>query len=55
MLILLAIPATIFSLAGGYIGACLALKKGAKLVRYVMLAVLALLIVKLILEFFGIA
>ncbi|MEG2135573.1 MAG: sulfite exporter TauE/SafE family protein [Clostridia bacterium] len=52
VLIPLAIPATVCSVVGGYLGARLALKKGAKLIRYVMLGVLALLILKLIFDFF---
>ena len=46
----LAIPATVCSIAGGWLGSRLALKKGAKLVRWVMLGVLALLTVKLAAE-----
>ena len=46
----LAIPAMCCSIAGGWLGSKLALMKGAKLVRYVMLGVLALLTVKLALE-----
>lgn len=49
----LAIPAMCLSLLGGYIGALLAVRKGAGLVRYVMLGVLALLMVKLALDMFG--
>ena len=37
-------------MAGGWIGSKLALRRGAKLVRYVMLGVLALLVVKLAVE-----
>lgn len=48
VLFALAIPAMVCSLTGGYIGALLAVRKGARLVRYVMLCVLALLMVKLI-------
>lgn len=43
----LAVPAMACSVLGGYVGAHLALRKGARLVRYVMLGVLALLIIKL--------
>ena len=43
----LAIPAVICSVTGGFIGSKLALMKGAKFVRFVMLGVLALLTVKL--------
>lgn len=44
----LALPAMCLSLAGGYIGALLAVRKGARLVRYVMIGVLALLMAKLV-------
>lgn len=54
VLLPLALPATACSLLGGYLGANLALKKGAQLIRWVMLGVLALLIAKLALEFLGI-
>lgn len=43
----LAIPAMACSIAGGWLGSKLALKKGAALVRWMMLGVLALLTVKL--------
>ena len=46
----LAIPAMLFSFAGASIGSKLALKKGARLIRYVMLGVMELLIVKLIVD-----
>jgi len=46
----LAIPAMVLSMTGGWLGSRLALMKGAKLVRYVMLGVLALMTVKLALE-----
>ena len=46
----LAIPAVICSVTGGFIGSKLALTKGAKFVRYVMLGVLALLTVKLAID-----
>jgi len=46
----LAIPAMLCSIAGGAIGSKLALMKGARFVRYVMLGVLALLTVKLVVE-----
>jgi len=44
----LALPAMCLSIAGGYIGAFLAVRKGARFVRFVMLGVLALLMIKLI-------
>jgi len=46
----LAIPAMCFSIAGGWLGSKLALMRGARFVRYVMLGVLALLVVTLIME-----
>ena len=46
----LAIPAVLCSVAGGWLGSKLALLRGARLVRYVMLGVLALMTVKLALE-----
>jgi len=48
----LAIPAMCCSMAGGWVGSKLAITRGAKLVRWVMLGVLALLIVKLVWEWF---
>ena len=49
----LALPAMCLSVAGGYIGAFLAVRKGARFVRYVMLGVLALLMIKLISDAFA--
>ena len=49
----LAVPAMICSVIGGYLGSSMALKKGAKLIRMMMLVVMALLIVKLITETFS--
>lgn len=46
----LAIPAVVCSVAGGFIGSKLALTKGARFVRYVMLGVLAILTVKLAID-----
>ena len=43
----LAVPAVFCSMAGGWVGSKLAITRGARLVRYVMLGVLALLIVRL--------
>ena len=43
----LALPAMCFSILGGWLGAKLALTRGARLIRYVMLGVLALLTIKL--------
>lgn len=49
----LAIPAMCCSIAGGWIGSKLALKRGAKLIRFVMMGVLLLLTVKLAIEWLG--
>ena len=46
----LAIPAVLCSIAGGAIGSRLALTRGARFIRYVMLGVLALMTVKLAVE-----
>lgn len=53
VLFALAIPAMACSLLGGWLGARLALTRGAKLIRGVMLGVLALLTVKLAAEWLG--
>jgi uncharacterized membrane protein YfcA len=55
VLVPLGLMAAVFSTAGQYIGAGLALKNGSKIVRPVILVVLVLLAVKVFLEFFGIA
>lgn len=47
------IPAVFCGMLGGYIGSGLALKKGAKIFRPVMLVVLALLLVKILLDYIG--
>ena len=44
----LAVPAIACAMAGGWLGSKLALTKGAKLVRWVMLGVLALLMIRMI-------
>lgn len=49
----LAVPAMCFSMAGGWIGSRLALKRGARFIRYVMLGVLALLVMKLAADLIG--
>ena len=46
----LAIPAMCLSITGGWLGSKLALMRGAKFIRYVMMGVLALLVVTLIME-----
>ena len=47
MLFALAIPAMCCSIAGGWLGAKLALRKGSGFIRWVMLGVLAVMTVKL--------
>lgn len=49
----LALPAMACSVAGGYLGAHLALKKGAKFIRLVMIFVLIALIIKQVWDYFG--
>lgn len=44
----LAIAATFFNIAGSWLGAALAIKKGAEIIRPIMICVVVLLIVKLI-------
>ena len=44
----LAVPAMAFSMAGGWVGSKLAMKRGAKFIRFVMLGVLGLLVITLI-------
>ena len=44
----LAIAATVFNIVGSYLGASLAIKKGARVIRPIMFCVVALLIVKLV-------
>ena len=53
VLFALALPAAVCSLAGGLLGTKLALTRGAKLIRRVMLGVLALLTVTLAMEWLG--
>lgn len=50
----LGLLAAVFAIAGQYLGAGLALKNGSKIVRPVILVVLALLVGKVLLELFGI-
>ncbi len=54
VLIPLGLTAAIFSIAGQYLGAGLALKNGSKIVRPVILVVLVLLTGKVLLELFGV-
>ena len=53
VLFALALPAMCCSLAGGWLGAKLALTQGARLIRIVMLCVLVLLTVRLAVEWLG--
>lgn len=55
VLIPLGLVSAIFSTAGQYLGAGLALKNGSKIVRPVILLVIVLLAIKVLLEFFRIA
>ena len=45
--------AAAFSLAGGYLGSWLAIRRGAGFIRKIMLVVLAILIVRLAVEWFA--
>ena len=47
----LAIASTVFNIAGSYLGAALAIKKGAEIIRPIMICVVALLLVKLVFDF----
>lgn len=46
----LVIAATIFNVAGSYLGAVIAIRKGAKVIRPIMFCVLAVLVIKIILD-----
>ena len=46
----LAAAATVFNIAGSYLGAALAIKKGAEIIRPIMFCVVALLLVKLVFD-----
>lgn len=50
VLIPLGLTASVFSIAGNYIGAGIAMKKGARVIRSVILSVLAVLFVKIIFD-----
>ena len=47
----LAMAATVFNIAGSWLGAALAIKKGAEIIRPIMICVVVLLIIKLIFDF----
>ncbi|MCR5138403.1 MAG: TSUP family transporter [Oscillospiraceae bacterium] len=46
----LAAAVTVFNMAGSYLGAALAIKNGARIIRPIMFCVVALLIIKLVIE-----
>ncbi len=48
VLFLLGLPAALFTMAGGYLGSGLTIKRGAGFIRWMLMAVLALLLAKLI-------
>ena len=50
VLFALAIPAMVCSSVGGILGSRMAIKKGAKFIRYIMLVVVFLILVKLIID-----
>ena len=50
---LISLPALAFSTLGGWVGSRLAVRRGAKFIRYVMLGVMGLIIVKLAYEWFA--
>jgi len=54
VLVPLGLVSAVFSTAGQYLGAGLALKNGSKIVRPVILVVIVLLAAKVLLEFFGV-
>ena len=49
----LAIAANVFYILGSYLGASLAIKNGAKIIRPILFCVVALLIVKLVVDLVG--
>lgn len=49
----LALPAAVFSILGGWLGSSLAIQKGARFVRVIMLLVLAGIFVKLLIDMAG--
>ncbi len=53
VLFALGVPAMLCSVAGGYVGSALAIKRGGKLVRRIMLLVIALILLKLGWDMFG--
>lgn len=51
ILFALAVPAMLCAAAGGYIGSALAIKKGTKFVRVVMMCMMVVLVVKLFIDY----
>ncbi len=51
ILFALSLPAMLCAAVGGYVGSALAMKRGARFVRYVMLLVMAILIIKLMVDY----
>jgi len=47
----IAIPAAIFGIAGNYLGAGFAIKKGAKAIQYMLMVVIVLLFIKMGVDF----
>ncbi|NLG24072.1 MAG: sulfite exporter TauE/SafE family protein [Clostridiales bacterium] len=52
VLFFLALPAAVCSVAGGYLGSWLAIRRGAGLIRYVMLGVLGFIMLQLVTKLF---
>lgn len=48
VLLLLGLPAALCAMAGGYLGAGMTIRRGAKFIRWMLMAVLALLLAKMI-------
>ena len=48
VLVLLGIPAGLCTMVGAYFGSCMTIKKGGRLIRLMMIAVLALLLLKIL-------
>ncbi len=46
----LAVPCTLFNIVGSYLGASLAIRKGSRIIRPIMICVVALLLIKLLMD-----
>ena len=53
VLLLIALPAALFNIAGNYVGSGIAIKRGAKFIRPMLVFVLALLLIKVVSDFIG--